>query len=134
MKKMESISKSVIIQNLFVNFFNIDLNEDQSNNSMAGFAWRVVTIEGDLSGIMPVIEDIQTSLENSRNKLKPGYTSKCTTKFVFPEKAMGYFIGKGGNFVKELNQDHQVSIKVSKSDQTFEDIRRSDSIIFLNGT
>jgi hypothetical protein len=33
---------------------------------------------------------------------------KTTAKFVFPEKAMGFMIGKRGYFIQELNSNHDV--------------------------
>jgi predicted PilT family ATPase len=70
---------------------------------------RIVTMEGPIEKIFEAIKKIMVCVERMENKSKDKkFEEKTTAKFVFPEKAMGFMIGKRGYFIQDLNAYHGV--------------------------
>ena len=61
---------------------------------------RNVTIEGKWENIFEAIKKVMVCVERMAIKNKDRkIEDKTTTKFVFPEKSMGFMIGKHGSFI-----------------------------------
>lgn len=46
---------------------------------------------------------------------------------------MGFLIGKGGFFIQDLNNHYEVNVKVISEDYKLSQIKRSDSVVIING-
>ena len=72
-------------------------------------------------------------MKEAKKKMTPGYAQRTTAKLVFPEKAMGFMIGKRGFFVQELNELYKVTVKVLTNEYRMKEIKKNDSVVIISG-
>ena len=72
------------------------------------FDFRIVKIEGEKEDVLKGITQVMKTVKEMQGRINENSQDKTTAKFVFPEKTMGFMIGKKGYFIQELNSSQNV--------------------------